>query len=63
MTAPCKDCTVREIGCHSVCEKYICYREERTKILDERREKASNEYWLTKKQSLWIKEQVRRQYR
>lgn len=31
MTCPCKDCTDREIGCHSTCEKYIGWCEERKK--------------------------------
>lgn len=25
MTAPCKDCARREIGCHASCEEYLCY--------------------------------------
>ena len=31
ITCPCKDCTDREIGCHSTCEKYINWCEERQK--------------------------------
>ena len=27
-TPPCKDCTDREIGCHSNCEKYIEWKNE-----------------------------------
>lgn len=27
-SAPCKDCPVREPGCHSCCEKYIEFRED-----------------------------------
>ena len=26
MYTPCKDCTDREIGCHSSCDKYATYR-------------------------------------
>lgn len=26
MTAPCKDCPDRSIGCHASCGKYIAYR-------------------------------------
>ena len=22
-TSPCKDCTERQVGCHSTCEKYL----------------------------------------
>ena len=32
---PCKDCRKREIGCHAVCEEYLAFREERTKICTE----------------------------
>lgn len=34
-TAPCKDCEDRQIGCHSICEKYIQYK----RIRDEERQK------------------------
>ena len=26
--APCKDCSNRELGCHSTCEKYIQYQKD-----------------------------------
>lgn len=26
--APCKDCTDRILGCHTICEKYKHYKEE-----------------------------------
>lgn len=26
MTAPCRNCTDRNIGCHGQCEKYAAYR-------------------------------------
>lgn len=32
MNAPCKDCMERYVGCHSKCEKYIAYKEERILI-------------------------------
>ena len=25
--SPCKDCGDRQLGCHSVCDKYMAYRE------------------------------------
>ena len=28
VTAPCKDCADREVGCHSKCEKYLEFRKE-----------------------------------
>ena len=33
---PCKDCIDRKVGCHSTCEKYIAYDEERKRISSER---------------------------
>lgn len=28
MNAPCKDCSDRQVGCHSACEKYLDFRKE-----------------------------------
>lgn len=25
---PCKDCTMRRVGCHATCEQYLKYKEE-----------------------------------
>ena len=32
---PCKDCSVRCVGCHSTCEKYIEWRNNEKKKNDE----------------------------
>ena len=32
MTAPCKDCPDRKIGCHSECEHYKLFKELQTEI-------------------------------
>ena len=37
MNAPCKDCPDRVLGCHSVCEKYKHFHEERTRELEQKR--------------------------
>ena len=37
MDAPCKDCPDRVVGCHSVCEKYKAFREERDRELEQRK--------------------------
>ena len=34
-TAPCKDCQKRELGCHTTCEEYLAFHEERVKIYTE----------------------------
>lgn len=31
-SSPCKDCPDRQLGCHSLCEKYLAYARERDKI-------------------------------
>jgi hypothetical protein len=33
MDAPCKDCKDRTLHCHSKCEKYLKFRQERDKAL------------------------------
>ena len=37
MNVPCKDCPDRVLGCHSVCEKYKRFHEEREKYLEQSR--------------------------
>ena len=32
MTAPCKNCPDRVVGCHSTCERYAEYAKEREEI-------------------------------
>lgn len=39
MTAPCKNCKDRYLGCHSECEKYIAYKDDR-QAMHKRKEKA-----------------------
>lgn len=47
MKVPCKDCADRHIGCHSKCEKYKAFDEERKKICDLRRKMKDDDdlYW------------------
>ena len=47
--APCKDCPDRVVGCHSTCEKYIEYRKERDKFLEERMKETrlKDDLWAT----------------
>ena len=56
MTAPCKNCGDREIGCHSKCEKYRTFREPLDKAAIERNN-------LRKVYEVYDKEQVSRQQR
>lgn len=37
MNAPCKDCTERASGCHSHCEKYIEFAQEKEKERENRK--------------------------
>lgn len=41
-TAPCKDCVDRHPGCHSECERYAEYSNERAEMLKGR--KSEREY-------------------
>lgn len=44
MTVPCKDCQEREVGCHTWCRKYIAFRADRDRKLEqERMEKRPQE--------------------
>lgn len=36
MTAPCKNCPYRAIGCHSICGPYMKYREKQQQINERR---------------------------
>ena len=48
VTAPCKDCKERVLGCHSICEMYITYKkkhnDEMTAFHKERELDASIHY-------------------
>ena len=54
MTAPCKNCGDREIGCHSKCEKYKTFR----KPLDKAATARNN---LRKVYEVYDKERVSRE--
>lgn len=41
MVAPCKDCTDRELGCHSKCEKYKAFKEWNDQAREKRRQEDS----------------------
>lgn len=47
MSAPCKDCPDRVVGCHSKCEKYISFRKQRDEMLAKKAEvnKQNNDVW------------------
>lgn len=38
--SPCKDCEERQSGCHSTCEKYKEWNEERLKVKNKFRKEA-----------------------
>lgn len=40
MTAPCKDCPKRYVGCHSECAAYLAYQAECAKSYQLRRDLA-----------------------
>ncbi|MBR2388178.1 MAG: hypothetical protein IKB02_05350 [Clostridia bacterium] len=41
MSAPCKDCERRYLGCHSECADYIKYSRERNEMLDKKHQEYS----------------------
>jgi hypothetical protein len=49
LSAPCKDCPDRYVGCHSKCEKYIAFNKERQEFLEKRSKANALEYefWHT----------------
>lgn len=49
LTPPCKDCPERYLGCHSSCEKYQMFREERNKFNSEKKAKEDSENWFAKR--------------
>lgn len=36
MTAPCKDCPRREVGCHAKCKEYLEYRDYNERMSEQR---------------------------
>lgn len=38
--APCKDCSRRQIHCHSTCEEYREYRQYRDRVHDEKMQRV-----------------------
>lgn len=58
MTAPCKDCPNRVVGCHSTCEQYIKYKEEQESVRRSRR--AESEKHVYAIQSIMERKRKRR---
>jgi hypothetical protein len=42
--SPCKECSGRELRCHSHCERYKQFREELKRYTEARREEVWDEY-------------------
>lgn len=53
MKAPCKDCQNRRVGCHSECEKYISFSEERSRQLEEKYKASQADIYINDKQNRW----------
>jgi len=47
MTAPCKDCSERHVGCHSTCLKYKAFATRCKQINDHRKQEAVNCYYAS----------------
>jgi hypothetical protein len=44
MKAPCQDCTDREVGCHSSCDKYKAFKQKCDELRELRNRKKQEEY-------------------
>lgn len=47
ISGPCMNCEDRHSGCHGECERYLKYKEERTRVNDKVKA-ARHEYWSDK---------------
>lgn len=52
MIAPCKDCPDRVVGCHSTCERYKDYREEKDRELEQKRMGALGRPLMSKQKAI-----------
>ena len=44
--SPCKDCKERELGCHSKCDKYIAFKMDKQKQIEEMKNHINNAFDL-----------------
>ena len=44
MTAPCKDCTFRHLGCHATCASYLDWKQRRQVAKDKEAEDRKCDY-------------------
>lgn len=46
VNAPCKDCEKRQVGCHSTCEPYIKFAQERKEMNEAKVKEIEEGYYL-----------------
>lgn len=47
MNIPCKNCTMRKLGCHAVCKAYSEFDKSRKELSQKRLDKESGYYSFT----------------
>ena len=53
MTAPCKECTERKLGCHTTCDKYQEFNKQRELIRQNRLKSfQKDEYFIGKRRHM-----------
>ena len=56
MSAPCKDCGKRRLGCHDECEAYNEYSRKRQEMLDEKNRMQGIIYDVRRARGLWSRQ-------
>lgn len=49
MKAPCKDCPDRQLDCHSKCERYKAYQEEREAYREKKKQATMADCYIIQK--------------
>ena len=60
ITVPCKDCTDRNLGCHSTCGQYIRFKQEKEQEAQTRREILDFEWSIARNRIERAKKRNRR---
>lgn len=49
VSAPCKDCVTREMGCHSRCPVYYIWRKKKDVVRDKKNKLADDDEFFNRK--------------
>ena len=59
MSAPCKDCDKRRLGCHDECKAYEEYSRNRQELLDKKNKEQKDVYDYKRARGLWSRQSGR----